>query len=79
MAGMPFMLTNAMKDALRSRGLPEVEIGAAFTQRKPIFLAFSDRNIADRFYFIEQPADISVVARSAPTAWKLFTHWREAE
>src|SRR5215467_11303177 len=26
MAGMPFMLTNAMKDALRSRGLPEVEI-----------------------------------------------------
>jgi len=56
-----------------------VEIGAAFTQRKPIFLAFSDRNIADRFYFIEQLADISVVARSAPTAWKLFTHWRAAE
>ncbi|HJZ32744.1 MAG TPA: hypothetical protein VKF35_16620 [Hyphomicrobiaceae bacterium] len=56
-----------------------VEIGAAFTQRKPIFLAFSDRNIADRLYFIEQLADISVVARSAPAAWKLFTHWRAVE
>jgi len=38
--------------------------------------AFTERVYAD---FIEQLADISVVARSAPTAWKLFTHWHAAE
>src|SRR5262249_54796485 len=72
------------QDALRGWGWPAplfawiaridpvvllAETGAAFTQRKPIFLPFSDRNIADRLYFIEQLADISVVARSAPAAW----------
>ena len=56
-----------------------VEIGAASVQHKPIFLAFSNRSIADYFYFIEQLADIAVIARSAPAAWKLFTHWRAAE
>jgi hypothetical protein len=54
-------------------------VGAAFAKGKPIFLAFANRKLADHFYFIEQLADIAVIARSAPTAWKLFTHWRAAE
>jgi hypothetical protein len=51
-----------------------IEIGAAFG-RIPIFVAFADRELADKAYFAAQLADVAVVAPSAIVAWKLFTQW----
>lgn len=49
-----------------------VEIGAAYTARKPIFIAFADDQLAQYFYFAKQLASIAVVTPDVMAAWALF-------
>jgi nucleoside 2-deoxyribosyltransferase len=53
-----------------------VEIGAAYAQRKPLFVAFADEQLSEHFYFGKQIATIAVIAADAVSAWKLFARWQ---
>jgi hypothetical protein len=53
-----------------------VEIGAAYTVDKPIFIAFANDALADRFYFVRQLATVAVITGDVTAAWKLFAQWQ---
>jgi hypothetical protein len=54
-----------------------VEIGIAYAQHKPIFIAFADDGgLVQRFYFARQLATVAIQAPSAASAWGLFIRWR---
>jgi len=53
------------------------EIGAAYSQGKPILIAFATAELADHFYFIEQLATISIIAPDALMAWRSFMQWQD--
>ena len=52
------------------------EIGAAYSLKKPIFIAFLNKELSEHFYFIQQIATLAVIASDAVTAWKFFTAWQ---
>jgi hypothetical protein len=53
------------------------EIGAASAQRKPIFIAFANRDLAEHFYFAQHLSWVTVVTPSVSFAWKLFVRWHD--
>jgi nucleoside 2-deoxyribosyltransferase len=56
-----------------------VEIGAAHSLQKPIFVAFANQGLAKRFYFAKQLAAVAITAPDALAAWKMFVRWRDRE
>jgi hypothetical protein len=54
-----------------------VEIGAAHASGKPIFIAFSDRELPSRFYFARQLASVAITAPTAVLAFHYFRKWWE--
>jgi hypothetical protein len=55
-----------------------VEIGAAHSLNKPIFLAFA-YGLDWHFYFARQLATVAVGAPSATAAWNLFVQWQNRQ
>src|SRR5262249_17552404 len=51
-----------------------IELGATF-QQKPIFMAFANRALAEKFYFAAQLANVAAIAPSAELAWAQFVRW----
>jgi hypothetical protein len=56
-----------------------VEIGAAHSLQKPIFVALANQGLAKLFYFAVQLATVAVISPDALMAWKTFVRWRDRE
>ena len=53
-----------------------IEVGAAYAAGKPIFIAFTDEELARHFYFAQQLVTGAVITVDVKTAWDLFARWR---
>jgi hypothetical protein len=43
---------------------------------RPIFIAFANEELHERFYFVQQLARVTVIAGDVKDAWKVFSRWR---
>jgi predicted protein tyrosine phosphatase len=54
-----------------------IEIGVAYADRKPIFMAFASEELARHFYFADSLSSVSVVCPDFHDAWKYFKNWQD--
>jgi nucleoside 2-deoxyribosyltransferase len=55
------------------------EIGAAYALRKPIFVAFANRQLSQHFYFAKQLATMATIMPTAVKAWEVFVKRQDVQ